>query len=58
MKAGLTILVCFLVVTPVCIWIGWKLWMPAVQETLRMAEEGEARAAAAEEQAVNGNAAE
>jgi hypothetical protein len=53
MDPGLVILVCFLVITPVCAWGAWKFWMPFMQEQLAMMEAGEQRAAAGHPPVVN-----
>lgn len=46
MNPALGIVLCFALITPVCAWGAWHFWMPMMQETLEMAERGEARAAA------------
>jgi uncharacterized protein YjeT (DUF2065 family) len=40
MNAGLTILVCLLVIVPVVTYVGWKLWKPMAMEHVNMYEEG------------------
>ncbi|OAP59455.1 hypothetical protein AYL99_06753 [Fonsecaea erecta] len=52
MNAGLAILICFVVITPVCVWAGWKIFMPMMQEHMAMMEEGERRREAGHPQAV------
>lgn len=43
MNKGLGILVCFIVITPVVVYVAWKLWVPVAQEYLEMDEEGRQR---------------
>lgn len=40
MNAGLAILVCFLVITPLIAYAGWKLWKPVALEHVNMYEDG------------------
>jgi hypothetical protein len=54
MNPGLAILVCFLVITPIVVYVAWKLWVPVAQEYLAMTEEGLRRRAAGEPPVVAG----
>ena len=53
MNPGLTIFVCFAVITPICAWGAWHFWMPMMQEQLEMVERGEARATQGHPSTVN-----
>lgn len=46
MTPAVGILLCFVLILPLCAWGAWYFWMPMLQETLTRAEQGEAQAAA------------